>query len=151
MNLKLVTNQEMDLSFLRENLRDKKDLKLVNPFATYPFNEPAWIEDFHQSPNTISLLLQNDEETIGHAAIRKTKAGKVVVFFVLLSKKHRGKGLGTVLMKEVEKYLDWRFKPTEYFLNVIPTNHIAIGLYKKMGFEVESRSPERVRMRKGLV
>lgn len=125
-------------------------MRLVHPEAKLPFDDDFWMESLQKAGVSFSLHLELNGMVIGHVAVRKTQKGKVVLFFILVAKEERGKGYGKALMKEVEKFIDKKFRPGEYFLNVVPTNAKAISLYKKFGFKVVSRKVDRIEMRKAM-
>jgi ribosomal protein S18 acetylase RimI-like enzyme len=91
--------------------------------------------------NRIFFVLEDNHSLVGFSSgeisqnyfyFKEKKAGWLTDVFVM--KRHRGKGLGEQLAKEV---IGWLHKKgvKDISLKVYPKNNTAIGLYKKLGFK----------------
>lgn len=105
----------------------EKELKANTDF-TYFFKRSLSALDNH----LITILLIINSEVIGYGHIDKEKLNWLGMF---ISKKHRGKALGSVLLNELLR----RSKEINLeiiSLSVYKTNKAAYKLYSKKGFEV---------------
>lgn len=150
--MNIVLNRKLDMSFLKNTLETAEEMSLVNPSAKFPFEEEYWF-NFYNLPNreSYSLLLFDDEEVIGHAALQKNLEVKNVhLCFFVISKKHRGKGYAQKFLVKIEQYLKEYFDVNEYYLNVLKVNGIAIKCYEKFGFKDYKIEEDRIKMVKEL-
>ena len=134
MNFKLIKNEKLDMSFLKDTLSSKEEMVLVNPSANFPFQEEYWLNFYKlQNRKSVSLHYLHNDKIIAHAALQENE-GIVHLCFVVVAKEYRGKGITGKFLKEVEDYLIKTFKVNEYFLNVRKENISAIKCYEKFGF-----------------
>lgn len=149
-NIKLIENKDLDMSFLKSSFRNQEEMSLVNPSATFPFDENYW-RNFYQmdSGPAYSLLLKMDNITIAHAALKSwPDKNQVFLCFVFLAEDFRGKGYSERLLIEVENFLKENFDASEYYLNVLLNNIPAIKCYEKFGFKEFSRKDDKLQMQK---
>jgi RimJ/RimL family protein N-acetyltransferase len=151
--LKLINNDSLDMTFLKNSLKSKEEMSLVNPSAAFPFEEEYWRNFYHMDDNpSYSLLLKKDDETIAHAALKQfpDRENHIFLCFVYLLETYRGKGYSKKLLIEVEAFLKKEFQASEYYLNVLIGNIPAFKCYENFGFKEISRSDESIRMKKVL-
>ena len=97
-----------------------------------------YITKHKQSNNSLLLLVELDNEIIGHAHIEQ-KSNKIKMkhrseFGIGILKEHWGKGIGKILMEVLINFAKtFNFEQIE--LVVIKSNERAITLYKNFGFE----------------
>ena len=150
MNIEFVENTGNDLSFLRNNLLNEEEMKLVNPSASFPFNEEYWRE-FFANGKTISYYYKVNEQIVGHAVLKEKLNDKTVwLCWVLLKHQYRGKGLAEGLLQAIEKRLVEDFNKKKYYLNVRKYNTRAIKFYNKNGFSTISQAEGNFQMVKLL-
>ena len=102
------------------------------------------IQDFKNDPRSAFLVAENEGDLIGYIGLvagnlqRISHIGRIVIG---VSKKARGKGIGTKLFEEVFKWIEGKhFSRLE--LTVIERNTAAINLYEKVGFIKEGKRIE---------
>ena len=92
-------------SVLKSWLVDPKALNFFSPESKYPFKFKKWVQ-LHYSKNTINtttIVLKHNEWVIGHVSL-KTKKGRTEILHLFVDSKYRKKGLGSILLKEIENY-----------------------------------------------
>lgn len=151
-NIKLIENEKLDMSFLKNSFRNLEEMSLVNPSASFPFDEDYW-RNFYKMDSGLSysLLLQKNNTTIAHAALKSyPERNQVFLCFVFLAVDFRGKGYSKILLIEVEKFLREKYDVFEYYLNVRLNNIPAIKCYENFGFKEIFRTDEKIQMKKCL-
>ena len=102
-------------------------------------------------PNTVSIFCFVDGKLAGNCNIsRKTKLKNRhrATVAIALVKEFWGLGIGTALFEEMIAIAEgWDVLQIE--LEVIEGNERAMGLYRKMGFEIVSHVPNAIRMPDG--
>ncbi|WP_027628351.1 GNAT family N-acetyltransferase [Ruminiclostridium cellobioparum] len=96
------------------------------------------IESFYSS-NSLMLAAEENGDLVGFLTAERGFANKIrhsAYIVIGLLKSHRGKKTGTRLFEELNK---WAADNgiTRLELTVMTHNEAAIGLYKKMGFNIE--------------
>ena len=97
-----------------------------------PWSANSFIEASQNENNIYLVCVQNDEVT-GYCGLW-TVLGEGDVTNVAVSKKHRGKGYGRALLKELENR-GRKKDVSKYFLEVRQSNIIAFKLYLSLGYE----------------
>jgi len=97
-----------------------------------PWSANSFIEASQNENNIYLVCAQNDEVT-GYCGLW-TVLGEGDVTNVAVSKKHRGKGYGRALLKELENR-GRKKDVSKYFLEVRQSNIIAFNLYLSLGYE----------------
>jgi len=115
---------------------EKKDIVQVTEIEKSIFPLPWSANSFIQaseSDNNIYLVCVENNEVIGYCGLW-TVLGEGSVTNVAVSEKHRGKGYGRALMKELE--VRGLLKDVnKYFLEVRQNNVIAQNLYSSLGYQ----------------
>ncbi|GCD82725.1 GNAT family N-acetyltransferase [Parageobacillus thermoglucosidasius] len=97
------------------------------------------IEAMQNVENSTILVAEAEGKLVGYLAARggRTRRNKHTVYIVIgVLASHRGKGVGTLLFTELERWA--RTKGIHRLeLTVVADNQRAISLYRKMGFEQE--------------
>jgi RimJ/RimL family protein N-acetyltransferase len=97
------------------------------------------IEGLLKSDNSTILVAEDHGKLIGYLFARggQAKRNKHAVYIVIgISKAFTGKGIGTKMFSALEKWAtDHEIHRLE--LTVMTENKAGLGLYKKMGFEIE--------------
>ena len=92
-------------SVLKNWLVDPKALNFFSPESKYPFKFKKWVQ-LHYSKNNINtttIVLKHNEWVIGHVSL-KTKKERTEILHLFVDSKYRKKGLGSILLKEIENY-----------------------------------------------
>ena len=92
-------------SVLKNWLVDPKALNFFSPESKYPFKFKKWVQ-LHYSKNNIdttTIVLKDNEWVIGHVSL-KTKKERTEILHLFVDSKYRKKGLGSILLKEIENY-----------------------------------------------
>ena len=97
-----------------------------------PWSANSFIEA-SQNENNIYLVCALNDEVTGYCGLW-TVLGEGDVTNVAVSKKHRGKGYGRALLKELENR-GLEKDVSKYFLEVRQSNIIAFNLYLSLGYE----------------
>ncbi len=113
--------------------------------------EAAYLTRYPSDPNTAMIICFVDGVMAGNCQIaRKTKLKnrhRAIVAIALL-KEFWGLGIGTAMFEEMIAIAEtWGVAQLE--LEVIEGNDRAMGLYRKMGFEIVSHVPNAIRMPDG--
>jgi len=100
----------------------------------------------YESDDELLLGIWNDNEIIAEASIELRKLNdpwsvKQASFGVCMLEEYTSLGLGTLLLKELEKWAIKR-KIHRIFSTVRHNNKRAIGLYLKMGYQIEGMARE---------
>ena len=119
-----------------------------NPFAfdsspdEEEFTDEEWKEKLEE-PNDFKVFIENNGKLIGKMEVEWDQRRKIKhnaeVYGVYIAPEYRGKGLGKMLMDEVEK-LAKEHGITRLWLDVVVTQKPAIGLYRKLGFREIGRT-----------
>lgn len=104
-----------------------------------PEGQRKRIESIRQEENSEIFVVQDNDRLVGYlfaigGQSNRTKFSAYIVVGIL--NQFRGLGLGTKLFQQVE---EWARKQNirRLELTVITHNEAGLGLYKKMGFEIE--------------
>jgi len=115
---------------------EKKDIAQVSEIEksifSIPWSENSFIEA-SENENNIYLVCVENEEITGYCGLW-TVLGEGNVTNVAVSVKHRGKGYGSALMKELQNR-GLEKDVGKYFLEVRQSNVIALNLYLSVGFK----------------
>jgi len=100
------------------------------------------ITDYIQSPNSILLVAEFNNELIGNIDLTGSKRAKMFHTAMIgmgIKEKWRNQGLGRIL---IESVIDWAKKHSAIeliWLEVYASNELGFNLYKKTGFKVSGR------------
>ena len=128
----------------------------VEPPAKSIINRPelqVYISEFGTSEHDICLVAEIDREIVGAVWVRIMNDyghidDQTPSFAISVYKEYRGKGIGTVLMKEMLSILKRRgYEQTS--LSVQKAN-FAANMYRKLGFQVVDENEEEYLMLKKL-
>ncbi len=132
---KILMNKKMDLKeemeFLEKGVKSTKDKKKVYLIA----------KDGNKVVANTSIEL---------GVYKRSHIGK---FAIAIRDKYRGAGLGKYLMREIMKLAKKELNPSPkiFQLEVYENNKPAIGLYKKMGFNIVGKIPKQVQHKGKLI
>ena len=92
-------------SVLKNWLVDPKALNFFSPDSKYPFKFKKWVQLHYMKNNinTTTIVLKYNEWVIGHVSL-KTKKERTEILHLFVDSKYRKKGLGSILLKEIENY-----------------------------------------------
>jgi|SRR5699024_10500225 len=105
-----------------------------------PDKQLKMIESIRSKENS-TVFVAEENQLVGYLLViggnaRRNKHSAYIVIGIL--EDYRGKGVGTLLFKELEQWsLNHNMHRIE--LTVVTSNEAGISLYKKMGFEIEGR------------
>ncbi len=114
-----------------------------------PENYPVYFFKLHHErfPKAF-LVAEANERVVGyimcrveHGTLHTRPQGKLMgrrghIISIAVVPDMRGRGIGKNLMIRAMEALRDYYKVDEYYLEVRVSNHVAINLYKKLGFEV---------------
>jgi hypothetical protein len=83
------------------------------------------------------LVAELDAEVVG-TAMAGYDGHRGWIYYLVVSPEHRRRGIGTALMKRVEKELA-RLGCPKLNLQVRASNEEVVAFYKKLGYEIEER------------
>jgi RimJ/RimL family protein N-acetyltransferase len=99
------------------------------------------IDAMVREENSTMLVAEDEGELVGYLVARGGFANRTkhTLYLVIgISKEYRGQGIGKILFTEIEKWaIEHQVHRLE--LTVAAENEAGIGLYQKMGFEIEGR------------
>lgn len=110
--------------------------RVFNPSGT-----KKMITAIHSEPNSTILVAENEQQLAGYLIAKGGTASRnrhSAYLVIGILEEYRSRGIGTRLFEEM---LNWA-KSQELHrleLTVMSHNEAGIGLYKKMGFEVEGK------------
>ncbi|HLR79667.1 MAG TPA: GNAT family N-acetyltransferase [Bacillota bacterium] len=98
-----------------------------------------WIDDVLKQTNSTIFIAEENNHFIGYVMAfggkaRRNRHAAYIVMGMIHS--HRSKGIGTQLLQKLEQ---WAIEQDIHRLEltVMKPNKVALGLYKKVGFEIE--------------
>lgn len=147
--LDVFVNDPFEAGLLKDLFQNKEDLKLCNPFASFPFQEKEWKEKFAEHPDNCSLIFQIEGKIIGHTSFLP-KEDDMYLCFVILHQDYRGQNYAQELIRESEEFCRLNYSNNDVYLNVSKSNERAIKLYKKMGYETCIEHENKFQMKKRL-
>lgn len=104
-----------------------------------PDQQRGQIEAMQNEENSTILVAEAEGKLVGYLVARggRARRNKHTVYIVIgVLTSHRGKGVGTLLFTELERWA--RTKGIHRLeLTVVADNQRAVSLYRKMGFEQE--------------
>lgn len=105
------------------------------------------------STNKLRLVAELDGEVIGMARVSGGELARIAHFgeidSVWVRSDLRGQGVGRSLMGELEKWARTDDHLEKLGLYVFSTNDRAVGLYTRLGFEIEGRCPKDIKFGEG--
>lgn len=147
--LEAYVNHPFDGSLIKNLFTSEADLKLANPYASFPFVESEWIETIGKDPENCSLLFKFNQEIVGQTTLL-LKEDLLFLCFVILHPDFRGKNLAEDMIIQTEEFVRLNYPHSELYLNVNKKNDRARKLYLKLGYEVTQELEERFQMKKWL-
>ncbi|RLG56205.1 MAG: ribosomal-protein-alanine N-acetyltransferase [Thermoproteota archaeon] len=120
----------------REDLEDIVRLELECFTSPYP---PAFISYMLKSSTHTLLVCEVSGVTVGYAAGR-IEGSRGHLLSICVSKRHRRRGLGRMLLKAMEEELKKK-GAEEVYLEVREDNHAALSLYASAGYRQAGRIP----------
>ena len=120
-----------------------KELNLIEPRMSYPFNFKKWFELSYKELNVESFSWKNDKWIIGIGNIKlNQKSQKAHAFHIFTDPKYRNQGLATKMLQHLEDLA--KNKKMEYLtINVTPKNKAVKSLYEKLGFHLVKTTKEK--------
>ena len=120
-----------------------KELNLIEPRMSYPFNFKKWIELSYKELNVESFSWKNDKWIIGIGNIKlNQKSQKAHAFHIFTDPKYRNQGLATKMLQHLEDLA--KNKKMKYLtINVTPKNKAVKSLYEKLGFHLVKKTKEK--------
>tara|TARA_B110000116_G_scaffold265869_1_gene275689 strand:- start:15 stop:494 length:480 start_codon:yes stop_codon:yes gene_type:complete len=120
-----------------------KELNLIEPRMSYPFNFKKWFELSYKELNVESFSWKNDKWIIGIGNIKlNQKSQKAHAFHIFTDPKYRNQGLATKMLQHLEDLA--KNKKMKYLtINVTPKNKAVKSLYEKLGFHLVKKTKEK--------
>ena len=120
-----------------------KELNLIDPRMSYPFNFKKWIEISYKESNVESYCCKDDKWIVGIGNIKlNQKSQKAHVFHIFTDPKYRNQGLAKKMLQYLENLAKNR-KMKYLTINVMPKNKSAKALYEKLGFQKVKASDDK--------
>jgi len=120
-----------------------KELNLIDPRMSYPFNFKKWIEISYKESNVESYCCKDDKWIVGIGNIKlNQKSQKAHVFHIFTDPKYRNQGLAKKMLQYLENLAKNR-KMKYLTINVMPKNKSAKALYEKLGFQKVKTSDDK--------
>jgi ribosomal protein S18 acetylase RimI-like enzyme len=150
-NYKNKNNIQILETVLTDWFKNPKELNMVEPRMSYPFNFKKWIELSYKDSNVESFVCKKDKWVIGIGNIKfNNESKKAHIFHIFTDTKHRNQGMATKMLKYLE-LLAIKREMNKITINIMPKNESAKSLYKKFGFQnVKSKKDNWQRMEKLL-
>jgi len=150
--MRLVENIPLDTQILADLITDRDDLHLVWPNAKWPFDHGQWQKVLDSDSGHKSFLVYEDNELIGHAAIRRMEEpGVYSLNYLYLLPHMRSRGLGAKMVGLLEQYAKEELSARKLVLVTRTYNPGARKCYSKCGFREYSREVTLIRMSKVLL
>ncbi|WP_423410342.1 GNAT family N-acetyltransferase [Heyndrickxia sp. MSNUG] len=125
-------------------------ISLSDEFTKTPLQYTEWVQSVLENEGETLMVAEKDGEVVGWIVFETTQNRRRLshtgTFGMMISDRHRGKGIGSMLLGAL---LDWAEKNPfieKVSLGVFSTNQRAISLYKKMGFLEEGRKVKEFKM-----
>ena len=140
-------NKTKDIRILEAVLtnwfNNPKELNLIDPRMSYPFNFKKWIEISYKESNVESYCCKDDKWIVGIGNIKlNQKSQKAHVFHIFTDPKYRNQGLAKKMLQYLENLAKNR-KMKYLTINVMPKNKSAKALYEKLGFQKVKASDDK--------
>ena len=148
--LEVYVNDPFDGSLLRDLFHTPEDMKLANPYASFPYKEAEWASTFHNNPDSCSLIFRLNGVVVGHTSFLP-KEDDLYLCYVILHPDYRGKNLAPEMIKLSEEFSRLNYSHQELHLNVNKGNERAKKLYLNQGYEVYLEEEKRFKMKKSLI
>lgn len=118
------------------NLDDKDGIIACNKRNLDIYYEDSEYTECIEGKDHIMLVASDDGEIRGYIMGYHQKTKKMHIISFGVDKDMRRHGIGTKLMRKLEKYAHKRYPDIKYTtLNVEASNEIGIGFYAKYGFK----------------
>ena len=112
-----------------------KELNLIDPRMSYPFNFKKWIEITYKESNIQSYCWKDDKWIVGIGNIKfNQKSQKAHAFHIFTDPEYRNQGLATRMLQYLKK-LAKNEKMKYLTKNVMPKNKASKVLYEKLCFQ----------------
>ena len=122
--------------------KNPKELNLVDPRMSYPFNFKKWVTLTYTDQEIHSFTIKSEKWIIGIGDLMiRPESKRADVLHVFIDPNYRQQGLGERMVRHLES-LGRNEKMEILVLRVTPKNKPAIKLYGKLGFE-QKESPKR--------
>ncbi len=134
--LKIRFSEKSDAKYLIKCLSDPEILKWFPMYNKFAIDDSVRIWMSYITYRAVITAIY-DGNVCGNALIYLNSFKKIshtALFAMIVDKEYRGKGIGTVLFKELFKLAKERFKLEMLHLEVY-TGNPAIHLYERQGFE----------------
>lgn len=141
MDLNFRRIQKEDVNFVNE-VRNQYAKEFLHDSRTFSYSETLhWFEN--QNPNYWIILL--GEEKVGYFRLSNySSINKNIYIGADISPKFKGKGYGKLSYQKFLPFVFENYSVHKISLEVLSTNHLAISLYRKLGFIQEGIKREEV-------
>lgn len=148
--LEVYVNDPFDGSFLKDLFQTPEDMKLANPYASFPYKEAEWIETFSKTPDSCSLIFRLNGAIVGHTSFLP-REDDLYLCYVILHPDYRGRNFASEMIKLSEEFSRLNYPHHELLLNVNRGNERARKLYLNQGYEIFAEESDRFKMKKSLI
>ncbi len=147
--MRLVRNTPLNTQVLAALWTDREDLYLVWPLARFPFDHGQWRAALGPETGSLSFLVYEKEDLVGHAALKKAELPRAwTASYLYLRPELRGQGRGRRLLGILEAYARDRLGAEQLSIVVRTYNPGAWKCYAGFGFRETGREGTLVRMAK---
>jgi RimJ/RimL family protein N-acetyltransferase len=144
----------LSLLEVRRSVVEEGQYTLTEPdeFTTTAGDVRQAIEEHLEKPGCLYLVAGLGRRVVGLLRFsngRHRRTAHAGTLMVLVQAGHRDKGIGTALLQSL---IDWATENPlieKLTLAVFSTNHRAIALYRKLGFQEEGRCPRDMKLADG--
>ncbi len=137
----ITTHDAEEFVKLIQQVEKESDFLLWEPGerTMTPEQQRKRIESMIEEPNSTIFVAEIDKKFVGYLVVigGRAKRNKHSCYLVIgILKEFRGKGIGTKLFEELERWAHER-NIHRLELTVVAQNEAALALYTKMGFKME--------------
>ncbi|WP_051986293.1 GNAT family N-acetyltransferase [Clostridium amazonitimonense] len=127
-----------DLIYIQKWINSQKDID--ESFNSKPLQFKEILErflEYYISENEIFLKITKDNEIIGifKGRVEFKKTNELIIWYFLIDKKHRDKGLGFKIISKLMEYVQKNMNITEFSSVAAEGNCQGIRFWRKLGFE----------------
>lgn len=145
---KMELNEQYLISYFWQNNKYANEMFFFkNNIFNYD-NQVKWYNNIKDDSSCIYLSIFEKENNnfIGYCGIKNITVNDCELFIVILDNNYYKKGYGKETFKGLINYTKERFSEKKIYLHVKKENRIAINMYEKLKFSIESEKENLIKM-----